>query len=256
MTKTQKQAYGTVLIKADHILNFLSSCDQPQRLNEIALTTEISKSTVLKILDTLSSINYVYKDPDTKKFSLGPALVKFGNQSINQMEIKEIAQPYLEKLAESTTETVNLGVLNQNSITFITKIESTNPVALYSRIGRSIPAYCSAMGKAILAEKSDEEIADYLLYNKLIKKTDKTITSKEAFIEDLQNVRERGYAFDNEEHEAEVFCVGASISLGGKNYGAISVSVPNYRMTEVFLQTIIKDVQQCQKDIVNELRIK
>ncbi|WP_080847008.1 IclR family transcriptional regulator [Cytobacillus gottheilii] len=253
--KTEKQTYGTVLLKADLILNYLAQSDQPQRLNEIALHTEVSKPTVLKILDTLLLIGYVQKDIESKKFSLGPALIKFGKQSTNGMEIKQIAQPYLEVLSEKTTETIHLGILNKDSIVYIDKIESKNPISLYSQVGKSLPLYCSAMGKAMLAEQSDEELTDYLKKHELIAMTNKTITSTDSFLKELQQIRQNGYAFDDGEHEAEVFCVGASLSLGQKNYGAFSVSVPKYRLTEESLQNIIVAVKSCKKDIIHELKM-
>lgn len=254
--KTEKQMYGTVLIKADHILRYLSESNTPQRLKEIALHTEISKPTVLKILDTLLLIGYVQKDTDTKRFSLGPALIKLGNSSANRIEIKQIAQRYLENLSEKISETIHLGVLSHDSIVYIDKIESKNPISLYSQIGKSIPIYCSAMGKAILAEKNEDEIKFYLMHHKLIPKTENTITSKDAFLMELEKIKTNGYAVDNGEHEAEVFCVGASISIDKKNYGAFSVSLPKYRLTDKILQKIIQAVQACQEDILNELKIR
>ena len=98
--------------------------------------------------------------------------------------------------------------------------------SLYSQIGKRIPLYCSAMGKAILADQSDVEVEAYLTENQLPKITKNTITTTEGFFQEIDRVRELGYAFDNGEHEEEVFCVGASLTRDGKNFGAISVSIP------------------------------
>lgn len=249
----KKQPYGTVLIKADSILKYLSSTDKPQSLQQIAKETELTSSTALKILDTLQLIGYVQKDEETKKFRLGRSIIKYANKALNQTEIKDLAQPFLEKLREQTTETVHMGILDQSSIIYITKLESFNPVSLYSRVGKAIPLYCSAMGKSILADQTDEQIEVYLNNHTLVKKTENTITTKEGFMKEIHEIRKNGYAFDNEEHEADIFCVGASITVNGKNYGAFSVSVPKYRITDEFITQIIENVLACKRGIESEL---
>ncbi|MCY8233063.1 IclR family transcriptional regulator [Priestia endophytica] len=252
MEKT-KQPYGTVLIKASHILDFLSSCDEPQSLNIIAKETGLTNSTALKILDTLLMIGYVQKNAELKKFSLGLSIIKYANKSINNLDIKKIAQPHLEELQRVTNETVHLGIQDKDSIIYITKIESKNPICLYSKVGNSIPMYCSAMGKAILAYSSDEEIQNYLDRQPLNKLTNNTITNKSEFTEEILKVREMGYAYDNAEHEEDVFCIGASITLNNKKYGAFSVSIPKYRLTEEFQKQIIEAIQICKNNILNDL---
>ncbi|MEH7379266.1 IclR family transcriptional regulator [Bacillus sp. JJ1533] len=249
----KKQPYGTVLIKADNILKYLSTTDKPQSLQQIAKETELTSSTALKILDTLQLIGYVHKDEETKRFRLGKAIIKYANKALNSTEIKDLAQPYLEKLREQTTETVHMGILDQSNIIYITKLESFNPVSLYSRVGKAIPLYCSAMGKSILADQSDDQIEDYLNNHTLEKKTENTITTKEDFMKEINEIRKNGYAFDNEEHEQDIFCVGASITVNGKNHGAFSVSVPKYRITDEFITQIIEYVLACKRGIESEL---
>lgn len=251
---TSKTPYGTVLIKASRILDILSSTDKPLTLNQIAVDTELTNSTALKILDTLQLIGYVQKDEDTKRYSLGPAIIKYAYKAINHLEIKHLAEPHLKKLHDITKETIHLGIQSDNHIIYVLKIESTNPIKLYSQIGKSIPLYCSAMGKAILADQTDSQIDSYLQNNKLLKFTENTITSKKAFLNEIRRIREQGYAFDNCEHEEDVFCVGSSISVNGKNFGAFSVSVPKYRLTNQFLEEIINAVLECRNQIISDLQ--
>lgn len=250
----QKQHYGTVLIKADKILAYLSSCENAQPLHAIAKATSLTNSTALKILDTLTFIGYVRKDNESKKFSLGPSIIKYANRSIHQFDIKQIAQPYLEKLQEETAETVHLGIEDRSSIVYITKIESKNPIYFYSQVGKSIPMYCSAMGKAILADDSDDKIEQYLLENELKKITEKTITTKDAFRKEIATIRQQGFAYDNGEHEDDIFCIGTSITLNGKNYGALSVSIPKYRLTDEFHQKVVQGLKKCKEHILQDIQ--
>ncbi|WP_449539043.1 IclR family transcriptional regulator [Ferdinandcohnia sp. Marseille-Q9671] len=249
----KKQPYGTVLLKADNILKYLSSVDKPQSLQQIAKESDLTSSTALKILDTLQLIGYVHKDTETKKFRLGRSIIKYANKALNQIDIKEIAQPYLETLRERTSETVHLGILDQSSIVYITKLESFNPVSFYSRVGKTIPLYCSAMGKSILADQTDQEIESYLHETTLKKFTKNTLITKEDFLNEIDEIRKSGFAFDKGEHELEIFCVGASITVNGVNHGAFSVSVPKYRITDEFINQIIDDVLACKRGIEGEL---
>lgn len=250
----QKQHYGTVLIKADKILTFLSNCETPQPLHTIAKETSLTNSTTLKILDTLTYIGYIRKDEEAKKFSLGPSIIKYANRSIHQLDIEQIAHPHLEKLQVNTAETVHLGIEDRSSVVYISKIESKNPICLYSQVGKSIPMYCSAMGKAILADDTDEKLEQYLLENELKKLTEKTITTKENFREEIAAIRRQGYAHDNCEHENDIFCIGTSITFNGKNHGAISVSIPMYRLTEAFHDKVIHELKVCQENILQDIQ--
>ena len=110
------------------------------------------------------------------------------------------------------------------------------------------------MGKSILAEQTTEEIDEYLDEHELIPKTENTITNIESFRNELNTIKDQGYAVDDSEHEVDVFCIGANITAHGNNFGAFSVSVPKYRITENFTNEIIKAVQNCKTAIEDELQ--
>ena len=121
MSKTESKPYGTVLLKADQILNFLYESTQPQRLSVIAKATDLTNSTASKILNTLVLIGYVKRDSKTNEFDLGPSIIKYAKQSLKQLDIKKVAQPHLEKLQEITTETVHLGMIENDQIVYLTE---------------------------------------------------------------------------------------------------------------------------------------
>ncbi|VBB09868.1 transcription regulator iclr n-terminal [Lucifera butyrica] len=248
----KKQPYGTVLIKASLILDFLANCNEPQPLNAIARETGLTNSTALKILETLLQIGYVKKDRD-KKFSIGTSLIHYSHKAINDLEIKDIAQPYLEELQQISGETVHLGIQDKDNVIYITKIESTKAVCTYSTIGKNLPMYCSSMGKSILAARSDEYLAGYLQRNPLHPFTRNTITREQDFRREIAKVREQGYAIDNCEHEEEVICIGTALTKGGKIHGAISIGIPEYRATAPVRQEIIAAVLQCKQKTLQHL---
>ena len=245
-----KQRYGTALIKAVSILDFLLSCEEPQALHIIAKNTGLTNSTALKILETLLSVGYVNRDADLKKFELGSGIIRYAQKAVYNLEIKRIAQPYLEELQRITAETVHLGIHSQGFIYYVTKIDTKKAICHQSIIGRQLPMYCSAMGKAILAAMPDDEIEAYLNETPLIRFTDNTFTNRSDFLKEIEKIRRVGYSIDNAEHEEDVCCIGASITNNGETFGAISVSIPLYRLSEELKSKVINGIIECKQKIV------
>ncbi|EEM55777.1 MULTISPECIES: IclR family transcriptional regulator [Bacillus cereus group] len=254
MTK-EKQPYGTVLIKAAKILDFLSESKKPQPLNVIAQETGMTSSTTLKILETLVIIGYAKKYPETKRFGLGTSLIYYANQYIANLDITKITFPYLQKLQSNLDETVHLGILEEDKIFYINKLEPERPIIrMSSRIGMSIPLYCSAMGKAVLAEFSQQDLESYLTRVELNPVNENTIIDPHVLKETLKEIKQIGFAIDDAEYEEEVYCIGVSLTLNGQTYGAFSVSMPKYRVTEDLKKKMIQLILETKQNILNELK--
>lgn len=251
---TQTQPYGTVLIKADKILDFLASADTPQPLHAIARATEMTNPTTLKILGTLELIGYVTKNDTDKTYGLGSGLVRYANHYLANLDISKIAYPYVKELHDKLNETVHLSIREGDEILYVNKLESMRPIVVTtSRIGYSKPMYASAMGKAILSELPEAEVDDYLARVELKPFTPHTLVTADALKEELAEIRKNELAFDNSEEQIEVFCMGATLSVNGKNYGAFSVSMPTYRRTEEKETTVAEAIRIARRGILNEL---
>jgi DNA-binding IclR family transcriptional regulator len=250
-----KQPYGTVLIKAASILDYLSAKKEPQSLHVIAQETGLTSSTALKILDTLLLIGYVKKHPETKKFELGSALIKYANKYLADLDISKISYPYLKELQNRLDETIHLGVLEGDEILTVNKLETNKPiVCLNSRIGLSKPLYCSAMGKAVLAEMTDSEKLGYLTRVELKTITENTITDSAALLKQLEDIKRNGFAIDDSEGEKDVYCLGVSLHMNNKTYGAFSVSVPSYRISPEVKDEIVRAILKTKENIQRELQ--
>ncbi|MHC5249669.1 IclR family transcriptional regulator [Enterococcus sp. LJL90] len=242
--------YGTVLIKASFILDFLVD-NSDANLQEIAKGTTLTNSTALKILETLGKIGYVQKTPD-KTYRLGTKLARYANKSLEQTNLIELTQPFLEALQEQIDETIHLGILSNQEIVYINKLEPKNQaITMSSRVGIARPLYSSAMGKAVLAEFSHEQYEDYLASHPLVPFTENTITNSIKLANEIAEAHHLKIAFDNEEMEKEIFCIGASIVQDQKVIGAFSVSMPKYRTTPKLIDKLIKDVKQTKEQIEN-----
>ncbi|MCQ2009477.1 IclR family transcriptional regulator [Sporolactobacillus sp. STSJ-5] len=245
--------YGTVLIRAKQILDYLEQVDQPVNLQTIYTSLKTSKSTVLKILNTLCLIGFVKRDEETKKYSLGITLIRYGEAAKKSFSIISVAESDLIELNNQIGETIHLGAYDQERIIYIKKLNAKSRIILRSQVGHSVELYCSAMGKAYLAEQEEETVRNYLNGIRLEKRTENTICDKNILIDDLRATRKRGYAIDDQENEDDIYCIATSLKQKGDIRGLISVSSPVYRMSEEKKKKIITLLQQAKRNIEQKL---
>lgn len=252
---TGKKLYGTVLIKADLILEYLYESRSPQPLAAISENTGLTKSTTLKILDTLEHIGYVIRNNQTKAYSIGFKLIKYSSKEMEQMDLEAHVHEELEKLHERFDETVHLGVYQNDQIVTVNKFQSSKPVVcISSAVGETKDLYSSGMGKAVLAEFDDKRLLNYINNHDFIAKTDKTIAGTQRLLAELEEVRQVGYSVDDEENEEGVYCIGAAVTnttaTGQKIIlGAFSISIPIFRATEETVKELAEALLQVKENV-------
>ena len=147
------------------------------------------------------------------------------------------------RLRDDTGETVHMGILESNRAVYILKRESLYTIRMNSRVGKSIPLHCSAIGKVLLADRNDDELAAYAEAEGLKRYTPKTICTTEDLQAEIRKVRENGYAFDDEEHEEGIFCVAAPIrDTYGDTVASMSLSTPTFRLDRSKIDVIVQKV--------------
>jgi len=215
------------------ILEELAKQKNGLRVTEISNRLDLPNSSVSRLLSTLAYRSLVTKDEETNKYNLGLKIFELGSYIFNDLKICECAKPYLKGLVEEVNETGHLAVLDQGEIVYVDKVESLNPIRMYSRRGGRAPAYCTGTGKAILAYKPEEEIDIMLEHKSLIKHTDFTITDPYELKKELQKIRDRGYAFDEEEFQPGVKCIAVPIfDYSGEVVGAVGIAGPVMRISK------------------------
>jgi len=229
------------------VLEYTSLIDQKKgvTLQEITKTLGMNRSNVYRYLKTLVDCGWLEYDPETYRYRIGGKPLQIAGASLQQMDLRTVARPFLEDLAEESYLAVHLGVLNEASIIYIDKVESNSPIQMRSRPGMTAPAYCTAMGKALLAGLHPQEVAEMYEKGGLSARTANTITTVEALQRELEEVRERGYAVDREENEPGIGCVGAAI-YGYENepLGAVSLSTLIQNLSEEEIDKLGKRVMR------------
>lgn len=247
------KAYGTVLIKAKIILDYMMQHGTGLTLKEISEGIHSPKSTTLKILNTMSEQNLIWRTDETKRYYFGTELIGYGQRALADFDVSRVALPYLKKLRDKTEETVHLGIEQNDKVIYLQKLESPQSINLKSRIGGKMNLYSSAMGKAILATKSYDQLDGYLSRETLTPVTKYTITSISELYDQIDAVKKNGYSIDDKENQDEVVCVGATLEKNGIVYGAFSVSTPEYRINDERKKEIISDVLKTKNDIEHVL---
>jgi IclR family KDG regulon transcriptional repressor len=239
------------LIRFFKIIDLLENSSE-LRLKDIADKLNIDKSTIHRFLKTLLKYNFVKMNPSNKKYSLGLKFLNIATKIIDSIDIRNIAHPYLIDLEEYSNETIHLTTFDGKRVVYIDKIESIKPIRMYSRIGNIAPINCTAAGKAILAFQKESVINSIIQDLDFIPVTKNTITDKKKFMEDLEDVRNKGFAVDNSEHEENICCIAAPIRDYSREVKyAVSISAIKTRMDLSELITF-KDILIDKANIISK----
>jgi len=223
---------NTGVDKTLNILEFVAQQGRPASLAEVAKGVGMPKTTAHRILEILAVRGYVEWHADNEKFTLGLKALEVGVSGLTGLDIVDVAIPYLQELSATVGETSFLGVYNNGDIVYLYKAEGTGSIQTTARLGSRRPAYCTALGKVILANLPVED-ADRVLDRKLIRFTERTVIDRVKLYEEFAKTRSTGYAIDDEGIEVGLYCLAVPIyNFTGSVVGAISISGPTGRMLE------------------------
>jgi IclR family pca regulon transcriptional regulator len=172
-------------------------------VSEIGRELELTRSTAHRYVATLAALGYLQQDRESKRYRLGPRVLDLGFSAINSMDVREISAPHLQQLSDETGHTVNLAILDEHDIVYIERCRASRPgqreIDLNLHIGARLPAYCTAMGKAMMAFLPEEHLATLLAGVELAERGPNTITDDAAFRAELAGIRQTGIALNDEE---------------------------------------------------------
>ncbi|MDR1656589.1 MAG: IclR family transcriptional regulator [Deltaproteobacteria bacterium] len=232
-----------VLERVLDLIEVLAKAESPLGLGKISTITGLSKSTVHRLLSALQARDYVEKLSDST-YRLGIKVLEIASYHINTLELLTESRPHLNDLHLSLNLNSHLGLLEDYQVVYIGLVNSSPQAKIYAQVGKRSPAYCSSMGKCLLAGLSKSELDETLRHIEFKPFTDRTIVSLPALKRHLVEVRNQGWAVDNEEFQAGQRCVGAPIfDYRGESLAAISVSGSVSLITDERLNHIAQQVK-------------
>ncbi|HWJ65265.1 MAG TPA: IclR family transcriptional regulator [Nocardioides sp.] len=207
--------------------------EQPDvRLTEASNYLGVASSTAHRLLSTLQYRGFVRQDPVSKAYAAGPALSSIAVAIMGRFDAGPVARPFLEELHRTFGETVHLGRLEGQSVTFIDSIEGSRAVRVGSREGHSLPAHTTSTGKAMLSTLEPDVLRALYPQDELPALTTHSITTWAALEAAVEEARQQGYATSAEESEDGVTSVAApAVGRSGRVF-ALNISVPKHRMTD------------------------
>lgn len=223
---------------------------------EIVEATGLPKSSVHRVLKELTHMGYLSFSPDTKKYRGSMRLAAIGADIMANFDLREHVRPYLLELHRETEHTSNTGIRDGMVGVFIDKIESRDyGIKLFSEVGKTFPLHCTGLGKALLAW-GPPETTRALLAGPMEPLTENTITDPDRLLEELEDVRRKGYAVDHEEITRGIMCVAAPVFgiVDGDAVCAISVTFPSYIHHDRGIEPEIEAVRRQAADLSGEFK--
>jgi DNA-binding IclR family transcriptional regulator len=242
-----------VLDRTLRILDTLAA-DNSLKLAELARRLSLHKATAHRLLKVLELEGLVTKDPVLGKYKLGLKLFELGSRAIEQVDLRDSAEPFLRRLVSETRETAHISIPDGCHMVSIARVEAPWAMRSPSTLGRRTPVYCSSSGKAVLAFLPEDCLDELLRRLAFVAFTRNTITTRAAFVAELERIRRRGFAIDHEEMEIGLRCVGAPLfDHTGRVCAGISIAGPAFRLTDQRLPAIGRSVLEASRGLSKAL---
>jgi IclR family transcriptional regulator, KDG regulon repressor len=253
MAEGPKRTYKiTALQRGLQLLQLFSESPQGFTAKQVADRSRLPVSTVHRFLVNLEAGGFLNCSGNV--YHLGSACFAIGQAALAQLDIRRVSLPYLQELNRQTRETVHLTIRHGSVAVYVEKLDSTEQLRIYSRIGAAVPLYCTAVGKVMLAYMPDDQRNGLLPQLTLKRFTPNTVGNLQELAAELQRVRKNGYACDLEEHELHIRCVAAPIwDDAGQVNASLSITAPIVRMALSRLRQLAPLIQGAGLQISREL---
>jgi DNA-binding IclR family transcriptional regulator len=243
-----------VLDRAIGILDTLAETRDALGAAEIAERVSLHKSTIHRLLTVLEEHQLIRRNSESGKYSLGLRLFQLGNHAIAGLRLAEQARPFLLRLVRETGETAHVCVLDGCDTLSVANVEGPRNVRMPATVGRRTPAHCTGVGKAMLAYLPTPALEELLATAPLRALTPKTLVTRRALLADLEHVRLRGYAIDDEEVEIGLRCIGAPVrDHSGDVVASMSIAGPVFRVRKQLVPVLSRSVVGAARDLSAEL---
>lgn len=248
----RSKADGTVG-KALAVLDLVASFGRPVRFSEVLEQASFPKATVYRFVQTLTSQGMLSYDPDRQTYAPGIRLVRLAHSAWQQSSLAPIARPHIDALARDLGQTVHLAQLDHAQVLYVDKRNPQDPIEMYSQAGKIGPAYCTGVGKTMLAFLGETHLDEMIAQQSFHRFTEHTLCDAAALRAELVRIRAAGYGFDREEHEPGIICVALPVlSERGRVLGGLSVTSSTQRSSLAALEALVPRISEAAEAIAAE----
>lgn len=203
--------------RATEVLEILATSREGLSLSELTTRTGVPKSSLFRILLTLEEREYVMRDYESRRFSLGLKLWELSNAKLEKIDLVSVASKHMKWLAHETRESVFLAILDRGEVIYLQRMESPATVKAVTKLGWRAPVHCTATGQVLLAFLPQNDIDAILNTEPLHSYNKNTITNLSQLRKKLERIRATGYAAANGEYNADLLCISAPIRDATRN---------------------------------------
>ena len=219
-------------------------------LADLSKRVGLHNSTTFHLVKTMVSLGYIRQIKESKRYRIGRPLFALAASALDEMEMVSMATPVLDDLSRETGESSHFASRMSDAVVVMARTPGPGAFQLTDRVGVVRPAYCTALGKVILAALRPDQLDRYLDRIELKALTSRTITSQQRLRRELQDVRRTGIAFDDGEFNNEVRCAAMPVyDFSGQVVGAIGISGPVWRLSIQALQNKARDLSEAAKQL-------
>lgn len=238
------------LRKAFSILQVLAREGRPIGAPDLGAELGMNRQTVHRFLGQLEEIGMVRRDVERERYEVGPALADLGMAAITASQFASLRRAVLEQLVENVHETANLGVLDGAEVVYIERVECDWPLRLQLGVGSRLPAYCTAIGKLLLANLPENRLEKFLDTVRLQQFTPNTLIERHALLQELEAIRERGYSINNQEDTIGLLAVAVPVrDPSGRIVAGVAVHGPEVRLSMDRLHALVPELTEAAEAI-------
>ena len=241
-------SFMTSLARGLAVVQAFSDSRKPQTIAQISQKTGIPRAAVRRCLYTLQQLGYV--DAELNNFSLRPKVLTLGYSYLSSTPLTVSSQPYLNAISRELGESCSLAVLDDGEVLYVARSAASRVMSVALNTGSRLPAYCTSLGRVMLAHLAPHELDAYFSKARLKAMTDKTVTNQKRLREILVQVRQDGYAINDEELELGLRSIAVPVRgasgqvLAALNVGAQAGRVSTERMRAEFLPVLQRGAQE------------
>jgi DNA-binding IclR family transcriptional regulator len=238
-----------VIDRMSSLLDAVARYPEPVSLKVLAAETGLHSSTAFRILDSMLSNGFIERDA-TGKYQLGRKLLSLGSRVRAQSDVSQIALPVMARLRDELGESVNLTIREGDEVVYVEKATPNRMMHVQQLVGSRAPLHVTAVGKLMLAMAGEEECRGYAMRTNLPAYTRNTINDMPRLLKEAERLRSQGYAFDDEEAEIGVGCIGTLIyDAGGNIIAGLSISAPIERRQSDWVNNLMQAAQHISEEL-------